>query len=61
MKKIKPCPFCGSDAYIRMTPKGLYKVICSYPNCGSHYYGFVSKERAIEEWNTRHKAKKGDT
>ncbi len=61
MKKIKPCPFCGSTASPKLI-RGYYKVICDNEECPSHYAGFLTKERAVEEWNKRLKpVKKGDS
>jgi hypothetical protein len=52
MKKIKPCPFCGSTASPKLI-RGYYKVVCDNEECPSHYAGFLTKERAVEEWNKR--------
>ena len=58
-KEIKPCPFCGSSASVGIR-NGFYKVICNNPECSTRYNGWLSKGRAIKEWNTRRKGKKND-
>jgi hypothetical protein len=58
-KVIKPCPFCGSSASVGIR-NGFYKVICNNPECSTRYNGWLSKDRAIKEWNTRRKGKKND-
>ncbi len=48
-EKLKPCPFCGSEAELFEAP-GVYFVECSkcyYPT------SWDTKEEAITEWNTR--------
>lgn len=57
MTKLKPCPFCGSNAYVwdAMIIRG-YKVSCdkdcvSMPSRSD--VTFTSEEQAIKAWNTR--------
>jgi len=67
-KKLLPCKLCGGEAKISKTEKSEGQ--CHYDNwvigcqyCGCHfcfaadgYYGreYISKEKAIEIWNTLH-------
>lgn len=53
MKKVKPCPFCGSPGQLWLKV-GYYKVECTNRECPSHKK-FVTKEMAVEEWNRREK------
>lgn len=52
--KLKPCPFCGGEAKIATHDWGYsvkdYLVYCS---CGCELKKFMSKEDAINDWNTR--------
>ena len=56
MAKIKPCPFCGQPAHVKMIDYA-YRVTCDTPACALRYRYF-SKEMAIKEWNTRTKPQK---
>lgn len=68
MSKLKPCPFCGSNAgvleYQRLSGPTLYKVVCNSRKCRGHDgAGSVgawlengwrdSREEAAELWNRR--------
>ena len=58
MNKLKPCPFCGSRAFMR-NEKGqigtIHRVYCGNEDCPvepeTHWYW--RKEEAIEAWNRR--------
>lgn len=47
MTKLKPCPFCGGEAYIE---RG--RVECSNPVCGASV-GFSIPGKEREAWNNR--------
>lgn len=60
MDKLKPCPFCGSDAeylgtYIDEDGLKMHQVACSnFPACVCECVATgLTKEEAIEVWNTR--------
>ena len=55
MTELKPCPFCGRKAGVsELTyPIKHYVVICSNEKCYAQMGDFMSKEDAIEMWNTR--------
>ena len=56
-KKLKPCPFCGSDevqisyedTFSYDFRRGVYCSDC----CGGMYPFYNSEAEAIEAWNTR--------
>lgn len=64
-EKLKPCPFCGSDAELKTDiryprpmcqPKRAYEVFCTNYDCiigrvDERY--FLNKKKAIEAWNRR--------
>lgn len=51
-KELKPCPFCGGDAYIaNPEPNALWRVIC-ITDCGAGNY-LSNRTAAIAAWNTR--------
>lgn len=57
LKKIDPCPFCGSEAEISRTPLGAFWIQC--PECGIEQgYSYHTVEEALEAWNTRKEGKK---
>ncbi len=54
MKKLKPCPFCGGDAYMiehDMGVRNLYVVMCK--TCDSMTATRFSREEAAGTWNRR--------
>lgn len=50
MTEIKPCPFCGGEAYV-LEGFTLYEVACDYCHCRTPVE--YSKEKVIELWNRR--------
>ena len=54
MEKLKPCPFCGADAELKLVD-GLYWVQCGGMECRvtSCTDGINDDEEAIKWWNTR--------
>lgn len=52
--KLKPCPFCGGEAFVHMLgneiAKGYY-IACD--ECGAKTIVFGYEAEAIEEWNRR--------
>lgn len=55
MEKRKLCPFCGSEARIKMLIKenGKEKYFCECWLCSCRTQDFNTKEKAIEAWNRR--------
>ena len=59
MSDLKCCPFCGGEADVSLTNQHdkLFIVGCNTPMCYgniNHFtMSFVSKESAINTWNTR--------
>lgn len=63
MTKLKPCPFCGSESFIKdVVPNQKYIIYCSEFGCTASMIGWVGfgdrSERVfnalINKWNTRH-------
>lgn len=57
MDKLKPCPFCGSEAIMETFAtvrerKPRYRVKCSGCWCETNWDNF-SQEEATETWNRR--------
>jgi len=59
--KLKPCPFCGSDAQIVERETGSFagvRVVCISPRCGAQGKSLKttdteSREYVIQAWNQR--------
>lgn len=54
--KLKPCPFCGGEAYIAHR-KGAYdfwNYYCGCVDCGVETLGYDREKEAIKKWNNRH-------
>ncbi len=49
--KLKPCPFCGGEAYLGESWENTKSVQCSICGCGTRH--FLNKLDAIETWNKR--------
>ena len=58
---LKPCPFCGADAYIWSWNYGT-AIQCSKFNAKSHLIQVIGKTNAeaIEKWNTRQESFAGE-
>jgi|GEM_PF-3133935 len=56
--ELKPCPFCGSEAYVGIETTSIYwSVGCS--KCHCHFERtFTTKMQAIKFWNRRWEDKK---
>lgn len=58
MEKLKPCPFCGSDAagvafvMPRFGEQVRYRIICDV--CGSGTRDFRGEDIAADTWNSRY-------
>ena len=58
MPDLKPCPFCGGEAYtVESINSQTFRVGCFTRNCIANannlLHGEYSKEEAIEVWNRR--------
>lgn len=47
---LKPCPFCGGEATLKLMGDGQYKCVCTYCNAGTDC-GY--KELSAAQWNWR--------
>ena len=53
-QKLKPCPFCGGEAKLKIIPKyygDIYWVKCE--ECNAETPSDFEKDEAIEAWNRR--------
>lgn len=51
-EKLKPCPFCGGEAFNRVRPSSIHiQVHCD--GCGARGPGEHTEVSAITAWNTR--------
>jgi hypothetical protein len=71
MTKLKPCPFCGSEAKLLYTGEGgSFRASCYNEDCGCQLPPRVifekdedvleRVEQAIKYWNDRHKEPSND-
>lgn len=53
--ELKPCPFCGGEAYLRDFGAGFHRVCCWNRDCAMTCETPMrtSAEKAIMDWNTR--------
>jgi len=56
--KLKPCPFCGSTAFIEETDPEFkdmfpYRIMCGNDVCPGSHVWFDTEKAAIKAWNTR--------
>ena len=49
-EKLKPCPFCGSEARLMRNQTAFYILCCE---CSAQSLWDIHKEQAIEAWNRR--------
>ena len=52
MTELKPCPFCGGEAEIRVGYNHSY-VRCSTPECYVRTRRYKTAEEAVGLWNRR--------
>jgi Lar family restriction alleviation protein len=55
MAELKPCPFCGGDAYCAsgLSPHADVRCIVTCEDCNIRTPLKMTKEEAIEAWNWR--------
>ena len=54
MNELKPCPFCGSEAILRVDSGYLFYIQCMNLACTARdTRWFKSEEEAIKAWNSR--------
>lgn len=53
MTELKPCPFCGGEAYIVKGFSDLHMILCE--DCGStaSFQHKEGRQEAIKAWNRR--------
>lgn len=58
MERLKPCPFCGSEA--KIVESGMGVESCGYAqctkccSCSPFFLGEGCYQKAIQAWNTRY-------
>lgn len=54
-EELKPCPFCGSKAFITRFEQGVdaYYVVCGNPECAAGIGLEKPEAEAIAAWNAR--------
>ena len=51
---LKPCPFCGGQAMVRIDSMYIYYIECTTLSCTARdTRWFKSYDEAVEAWNTR--------
>lgn len=53
ISRLKPCPFCGTEAHIAEGPCTTWHVECMNPNCQASTCTWCDRESAIRCWNER--------
>ena len=56
MEKLKPCPFCGSEAETEFNVVFGYQAICTNEDCFMNetlMHDMATEQDAIETWNRR--------
>ena len=53
MSELKPCPFCGSEAFIVHFTQNACYVKCDNHDCMASQKVYGTEAEAIEAWNTR--------
>ena len=56
MTELKPCPFCGGEAYTTERAgfaSAGWSVECVNPDCGCDFALYADEAEAIGAWNTR--------
>lgn len=58
--KLKPCPFCGEEAFLEETPSGKYEVFAEHGWCylGQLPQSFDTAEEAVQKWNFRRRRRR---
>jgi len=59
--KLEPCKYCGGTARVAGTEfngKIFYGVFCETPKCINNTSEYLSRKRAIEEWNRKQRGEK---
>jgi len=52
--EIKPCPFCGNKAEIKVFIKGFPTVRCKTRTCTAHFTrSYKTVGKAVKYWNER--------
>lgn len=55
--ELKPCPFCGSVAFLQKRKKYKsfpYRVKCANINCGNKTGNWNNVDGAVKAWNRRY-------
>ena len=54
-ERLKPCPFCGSEATLKPFGGYAWYICCENPDCEvrPHTNAFKTPEDAIKDWNRR--------
>ena len=52
-QKLKPCPFCGSEAKLKEDEFGDYYILCISITCFGMMTAIDSRANLIRRWNRR--------
>lgn len=59
LKKLKPCPLCGSKVHIYRAENGNYEISCTRNGCIIMPSPFErTLEEIVQQWNDRRKCRK---